>query len=99
MGIGRIRLASVSLDTEPAKLGEGEMRPRAQGMAQVWMALGLLIAGTVPVGAADPEIDHLLQSPVGNDWVTNGGNLTNHRYSTLKKIDTTNVKQLKGAWM
>jgi hypothetical protein len=31
--------------------------------------------------------------------VTNGGNLTNQRYSTLKQIDTTNVKRLKGAWM
>ena len=31
--------------------------------------------------------------------MTNGGNLTNQRYSTLKQIDTTNVKQLKGAWM
>jgi quinohemoprotein ethanol dehydrogenase len=75
------------------------MRNRARRMLPVWITLGLLIAWTVPVGAADPEIDHLLQSPVGKDWVTNGGNLTNHRYSTLKQIDTTNVRQLKGAWM
>jgi len=49
--------------------------------------------------AADPEIDRLIRGPVGKDWVTNGGNLTNQRYSTLKQIDTTNVAQLKGAWM
>ena len=49
--------------------------------------------------AADPETDRLLQSPVGKDWITNGGNLTNERYSTLKQVDTTNVKQLKGAWI
>jgi alcohol dehydrogenase (cytochrome c) len=49
--------------------------------------------------AADPEIDLLLRSPVGKDWVTNGGNLTNNRYSTLKQIDTSNVGQMKGAWM
>src|SRR5689334_3474884 len=61
--------------------------------------LGALIAGGGAVWAADPEIDKLLQSPVGKDWVTNGGNLTNERYSTLKQIDTSNVKQLKGAWM
>jgi quinohemoprotein ethanol dehydrogenase len=60
-------------------------------------ALGVLIAGAAWAG--DPEIDNLLQSPVGKDWVTNGGNLTNQRYSTLKQIDTSNVKQLKGAWM
>ena len=40
-------------------------------------ALGMVIAG--PVWAADPEIDKLLQSPVGKDWVTNGGNMTNER--------------------
>src|SRR5580704_6477270 len=61
--------------------------------------LGLLIAGAGTAWAADSEIDKLVQSPVGKDWVTNGGNLTNDRYSTLKQIDTTNVKQLKGAWM
>src|SRR5580704_9567570 len=60
-------------------------------------ALGVLIAGAV--WAADPEIDKLLQSPVGKDWVTNGGNMTNERYSTLKQITPDNVKQLKGAWM
>jgi len=41
----------------------------------------------------------LLRSPVGKDWVTNGGNFTNQRYSTLRQIDTNNVQQLKGAWM
>jgi len=63
------------------------------------MSFGLLFPAALPVSAADPEIDRLLQSPIGKDWVTNGGNMTNQRYSTLKQIDTTNVKQLKGAWM
>jgi PQQ-dependent dehydrogenase (methanol/ethanol family) len=63
------------------------------------MALGLFLLAAMPVRAADPEIDRLLQAPIGKDWVTNGGNMTNERYSTLKQIDTTNVKQLKGAWM
>src|SRR5436190_3939691 len=75
------------------------MRRRAQQMIPVLMTLGLLFLGAVPLLAADLEIDQLLQSAVGKDWVTNGGNLTNQRYSTLKQIDTTNVKQLKGAWM
>ena len=63
------------------------------------MALGLFLLAAIPVEAADPEIDRLLQVPVGKDWITNGGNLTNQRYSTLKQIDTSSVKQLKGAWM
>jgi quinohemoprotein ethanol dehydrogenase len=75
------------------------MRHRAQRMIQILMSLGFLFSGTLAVRAADSEIDRLLQSPVGKDWVTNGGNLTNQRYSTLKQIDTSNVKQLKGAWM
>src|SRR5262245_43218200 len=61
--------------------------------------LFLLIGPVGPAAAADPEIDRLLQSPVGKDWVTNGGNLSNQRYSTLKQIDTSNDSQLKGAWM
>jgi len=72
---------------------------RAPRMVAILMAIGFLLPGAAPVRAADPDIDRLLQSPVGKDWVTNGGNLTNQRYSTLKQIDTSNVRQLKGAWM
>ena len=75
------------------------MRRRAHRIVWVVMFLGLLSGEAAPVKAADPEIDRLLQSPIGKDWVTNGGNLTNQRFSTLKQVDTTNVKQLKGAWM
>ena len=41
----------------------------------------------------------MLKSSVSKDWITNGGNLTNQRYSTLKQINTDNANQLKGAWM
>src|SRR6266404_5614218 len=75
------------------------MRYHGQRLVPVLMTLSLLFLVVMPAWAADPEIDRLLQSPVGKDWVTNGGNLTNQRYSTLKQIDTSNVKQLKGAWM
>jgi quinohemoprotein ethanol dehydrogenase len=49
--------------------------------------------------AVDPEFDRLQRQSPGKDWPTNGGDLTNQRYSTLKQINTSNVKQLKGAWM
>src|SRR5713101_2812672 len=75
------------------------MRCHDQRLVPVLMTMSLLFLVVMPVWAADPEIDRLLQSPAGKDWVTNGGNLTNQRYSTLKQIDTSNVKQLKGAWM
>jgi len=75
------------------------MRHRAREIITILLFFGCLFPGARATRAADPEIDKLLQSPVTKDWVTNGGNLTNQRYSALKQIDTSNVKQLKGAWM
>src|SRR5438105_1094335 len=70
-----------------------------RALALLMMTLIVLSLVILPVLAADQEINRLLRSPIGKDWVTNGGNLTNQRYSTLKQIDTSNVMQLKGAWM
>jgi quinohemoprotein ethanol dehydrogenase len=53
------------------------MRNDAQRVIRVILAAGMILVGAAQVWAADPEIDRLLQSPVGKDWVTNGGNLTN----------------------
>src|SRR6516165_5459948 len=74
-------------------------RRRAQRLVPMLIAPIWLFLVLVPVWAADPKIDRLLRSAIGKDWVTNGGNLSNQRYSTLRQIDTSNVKQLKGAWM
>ena len=65
-------------------------------VASVLLASFLACAGSLPASAADPEIDRLLKSPVGKDWVTNGGNLTNQRYSTLKQIDTEQREAAQG---
>ena len=35
-------------------------------------------------------------TPTG--WLTNGGNLFNQRYSPLKQLDRSNVKDLKPVW-
>ncbi len=51
------------------------MRQPAQRTVQVLMVIGFLFVAAVPVRAADPEIDRLLERPVGKDWVTNGGTL------------------------
>jgi hypothetical protein len=63
------------------------MRNDAQRVILIILAAGIMLGGTAAAWAADPDIDRLLQSPVGKDWVTNGGNLTNQRYSMLKRID------------
>src|SRR5215475_15417874 len=78
---------------------ETKMRGYARLVVLALAAVGLLALKPSTTLAADPEIDTLLRSPAGKDWITNGGNLTNQRYSTLTQINTTNVKQLKGAWM
>ncbi len=39
-----------------------------------------------------------LNAPAERDWITNGGSITNDRYSALDQIDTTNVSKLKLAW-
>ena len=75
------------------------MKSQGRRVVPVLTIAMLLLQLVAPARAADPEIDRLLRGPVGKDWITNGGNLTNQRYSTLKQIDTSNVKQLKGAWM
>jgi quinohemoprotein ethanol dehydrogenase len=50
--------------------------------------------------AAAPEFtsEELETAPAGN-WVTNGGDVSNDRFSTLNEINTENVAELKGDWM
>ena len=40
-----------------------------------------------------------LQETPGDNWITNGGDLTNDRFSSLDEINTENVKELKGEWL
>ena len=70
------------------------MRRTVWPLAATVAAVGLL--PLCPVKAADPEIDRLLQSPVAKDWVTNGGNMTNQRYSTLNRSTPATSNNSKG---
>jgi quinohemoprotein ethanol dehydrogenase len=40
-----------------------------------------------------------LEAEAGDNWITNGGNLTNNRFSSLDEINAENVAELKGDWM
>lgn len=51
-----------------------------------------------PATAPAFTADDLTADPV-SAWITNGGTLSNQRYSPLKDIDTGNVGGLKGVWM
>ena len=58
-----------------------------------------------PLNAAEPSIAvapafkarDLVSSPRGN-WVTNGGNTFNQRYSPLTQLNRETVKDLKALW-
>src|SRR5207245_9683224 len=52
------------------------------------------------LGQAQPASNGIsVTGPVGNEWPVVGGNLGNGRYSSLDQINTTNVQNLKAAWM
>jgi alcohol dehydrogenase (cytochrome c) len=58
-------------------------------------------AGTAgfPTEAAAPAFTAAdLAAVPGANWITNGGNTTNARYSSLNQINTGNVANLKEAW-
>jgi alcohol dehydrogenase (cytochrome c) len=54
--------------------------------------------GTPSIASAPAFTAADLEQP-GSEWLTNGGSLTNDRFSPLNEIDTSNVKELKGDWM
>jgi quinohemoprotein ethanol dehydrogenase len=56
-------------------------------------------AETEGIAAAPAFTSEELNAEPADNWVTNGGNLTNDRFSTLSEINTENVKELKGDWM
>ena len=63
-----------------------------------WMMVALLSgAMAIPAFAAGGGPD--LKQPAGKDWPAVAGGWDNSRFSTLKQIDTTNVKSLGGAWV
>ena len=94
-GCGRVSACRL---TDDNVAGENGMTFHLRRLVLAFAA-GSLLSLCATALAADPEIDGLLKSPVSKDWITNGGNLINQRYSTLKQINTDNASQLKGAWM
>jgi quinohemoprotein ethanol dehydrogenase len=40
-----------------------------------------------------------LNEPAGGNWITNGGGVSNDRFSTLDEINTENVSELKGDYV
>lgn len=68
-------------------------------LATVLLASGVFVPATVAQPTADSVIDTEITQPISSNWATNGGNLTNERYSTLDQVATWNVANLRPAWM
>jgi alcohol dehydrogenase (cytochrome c) len=54
---------------------------------------------SVEIEAAPAFTAEELEAEPGDEWITNGGSMANHRFSTLNEINTENVKELKGDWV
>jgi alcohol dehydrogenase (cytochrome c) len=63
----------------------GEAEPAAEAATEIALAPAFTTAE--------------LEAQPGDNWITNGGDLTNNRFSTLNEINTENVQELKGDWM
>ncbi len=68
--------------------------------ARSWLIIAAIFGSAIALffwmtGAAPTD----LRQPAGKDWATNGGDWNNSRYSTMREIDTSNVRGLKAAWV
>jgi alcohol dehydrogenase (cytochrome c) len=57
-----------------------------------------LVAPEHAIGSA-VHAEDLLASPPGANWTSYNGDYTGRRYSSLREIDSTNVHQLRAAWV
>jgi quinohemoprotein ethanol dehydrogenase len=61
-----------------------------------------MAVGSITSGAQIPLAPQFtaaqLNAYAGNDWITNGGDIKNDRYSSLTQISPSNVGTLKQAW-
>ena len=73
--------------------------PLSRGLLTRFLAAGIaaVAVGGIVSGCGSGGGGSGLEG-AGSDWSTNGGTMSNQRYSTLDEIDTSNVAQLKGVW-
>ena len=74
---------STAEEPEPAATETAEAEPEEEG----------------GIAAAPEFTSDELNEEAGANWITNGGNVTNDRFSSLDEINTENVKELKGDWL
>jgi quinohemoprotein ethanol dehydrogenase len=68
-------------------------------MRHVFAAFGMmLVVGCALGGQAPAFTSQQLSDYPQDNWITNGGSISNQRYSPLKEINTGNVANLKADW-
>ncbi len=70
----------------------------AGGVALVALPFGDSAAAERKIAAAPAFNAKQLTAPPTQNWITNGGNVFNQRYSPLTLLDRDNVKDLKALW-
>src|SRR5437899_7566673 len=65
-------------------------------MTKLLIASVLIVPGFAAAQALDPA---LLLKPLGDSWPTYSGDYSGKRYSSLKQINQSNVKNLTLAWV
>src|SRR5947208_2229429 len=74
------------------------MLPRSSSYRYVSSSAGWAIAAAFLVSIALIAAGDGAQIPSGRNFDTVGGNLANHRYSALTRINKSNLSKLGGAW-
>ena len=62
-----------------------------------WLTRRTVLAAILASAALGPAGSNV-QAPSGRDFATIGGNLANHRYSSLTRINKSTISKLGGAW-
>src|SRR5215470_16399958 len=88
------------------------LRIRAEmTLSRIGFVLGLVLlwCSQLPISAAPGEspvtasvnvqAEDLLAQPVGANWTSYNGDYTGQRYSSLREINSGNVRQLQAAWV
>ena len=65
----------------------------------VGVALALCLMGTIAWVNAQAVTDSMLLADPAESWLHTNGNLAGHRYSVLTQLNTSNVADLKVAWI
>ncbi len=67
-------------------------------LSLVVCALGVPLKAAEPIAAAPAFKARDLVTPPRANWVTNGGNTFNQRYSPLTQLNRDTIKDLKALW-